>query len=284
MIPMVFTDKGTKNSCSGSNAERAMYKALEQINNRSCITQYFSESTTMYGFVFHGQRFDNEEIDFLYVSIYGVMVVECKGVSQRKQANSKYERASDQLKKKVEKVGKIISSLGLTKKVPIFKVVCFPHLVGCDIGIVDQTYFLLKNDLKDLKDWLRRKEFLSSKNNIGFNNYVEIASAFLKKYHTNSKNTFINGNEFKKRAIEDSKDRLETYTTNVLTTFYTKEQAELVKVGDHCKDLWVSGGAGTGKTLVLKERAKSLSELYSDDEENVILVITYNVPINKDIE
>ena len=291
MIPMVFTDKGTRNSSSGSNAERVMYKALEHINDKNCsdkncILPYFEKgySTTMYGFVFHGQRFDEEEVDFVYVSIYGMMVVECKGVKQKRQAGSKYIHASNQLVKKVEKVRQIISSLGLTKTVPIFKIVCFPNLARCDLDIVDQSHVLFKQDLNDLKNWLKRKEFFSSKNNIGFESYVKIALAFLIKYHTDRKNRFINGNEFKRRAIDDSNDRLENYTTNVLTAFYTKEQAELVNVGDHCENLWVTGAAGTGKTLVLKRRAKSLSEQYSGDEENVILVITYNVPINKDIE
>jgi Cdc6-like AAA superfamily ATPase len=136
---------------------------------------------------------------------------------------------------------------------------------------------LFKEDVNDLKTWLRGKGFLSSK--ISFENYVKIASVFLKMYHIKgTTNEFKNGREFKKRAILDS-------YYNLKKIFLTKEQAGLVNVHlDHCNDLWVTGAAGTGKTLVLKHRARSLTELYSDSDENVILVITFNLPINKDIE
>jgi hypothetical protein len=216
------------------------------------------------------------EIDFVFVSIYGVMVVECKAIAQTKQAISKYGFAQKQMEKQLDIIKKLLGSLGLVT-VPIFKAVAFPNIKRCDIEVADEIHVLFKEDLNDLKTWLRGKGFLSSK--ISFENYVKIASAFLKMYHINgTTNRFINVQEFKKRAILDSHNNLEKL-------FLTKEQAGLVKVDlDHCNDLWVTGAAGTGKTLVLKHRVKSLTESYSDAEENVILVITFNRPINKDIE
>ena len=281
MIPLVFKfkNKGKEESAkNGRDAERAVFNTLEKINEKNCVTDYFSE-TTMSGFVFHDQWYGGEEIDFLYVSIYGVIIMECKGFRQTKQVNSKYKLARKQLVKRVEKVRKMISSLDLPDNVPIFKVVSFPKLKRCNIETLDETHILFKEDLNDLKTWLRRKlGFLSSGNVIGFDNYVKIALLFLMKYHTNGAGQFINRREFKKRAILDSENKLET--------FYTKKQAELVKTGGvgHCKNLWITGAAGTGKTLVLKDRVKFLTEVNSDYENNAILVITYNIPVNKDIE
>ena len=280
MIPLIFTDKGTRGSRNGRDGERAIFDALEKINDKKgLITNFFSNTRKMFGFVLHGQKFDGEEIDFVCVTIYGLIVVECKGKTGHACTELKYEGACDQLKRKVPK---LVGSLGLPSDIPIFKVVAFPKLSRCSMHIVDEIHVLFKEDLNDLKKWLRRKKFILPENvtaPISFENYVGVATAFLKQYHSNITLGFKNRREFKKRVVSDCSDKLKT----AFTTFYTTEQAELLKV-THCQDLWIPGAAGTGKTLVLKEQVKFLTELYPDNEEKKILVITYNVPIKVDIK
>ncbi len=278
MIPLVFSDKGTRNSQNGRDAERAIFKALENINDKAeLITNRLSNSTPMFGFVFHGQKFDQEQIDFVYVTIYGLMVVECKGLTNQRHNQRKFKLARDQLKRNVEK----LVSLGLPSDIPIFKVVAFPKLSRCDIEIVDEIHVLFKEDMNDLKTWLRRKRFLSRENAVafGFDYYVEIATAFLTNYHTNGTGKFNLCREFKRRGISDCNDNLE----RICREFYTREQAKLLKV-TYFNDLWITGAAGTGKTFVLKHRVKNLTETYADNQQNIILVITYNVAINEDIK
>ncbi len=272
MIPLVFSDKGTRNSKNGRDAERAIFNALEHINDEAGrITDHFSNSTTMFGFVFHGQKFDQEEIDFVYITIYGLMFVECKGLTNKRQGQKKFKSARDQLKRKVEKV---LSCLGLPSDIPIFKVVAFPKLSRCEIANVEEIHVLFKEDLNDLKTWLRRKRFLSRENAIGFDYYVEIATAFLTNYHTNGTKIFNHRREFKTRAI--------SHCNQNLHKFCTKEQ--LQHLGQF-NDLWITGAAGTGKTFLLKQQVKELTKSYAgSDEQNIILVITYNVAINEDIK
>ena len=281
MIPLVFSDKRTRNSEKARDAERAIFNLLERINdNKGSITHYLRKSTAMFGFVFHDQTFDQEEIDFVYVTIYGLMVVECKGTTTKRRAQNDFEYACGQLRRKVEK---LVSSLDLPDDIPIFKVVSLPLLSRCDIETVDRISVLFKEDLSNFESWLRRKGFLVQGNAISFDYYVRIATGFLTKYHTNGTKKINNCRQFKTQGISDCNDNLERSSCK----FYTREQAKLLKV-TYFNDWWITGAAGTGKTFVLKHRVKNLTETYADNEQNIIqniiLVITYNVAINEDIE
>jgi hypothetical protein len=274
MIPCVFMNKGTRNSENGTKAECALYNSLKTINSDKSRITYYLRKVELFGFVFHDLIFDGEEIDFVFLTIYGLMIVECKGITSCKNAQGRYEDACNQLKNKTPKL------VDLYGDILILKVVSFPLLSRCDIEILDETCVLFKDDLNDIKTWLRRSEYLLIENAMSFEKYVEIATIFLKKYHLNETDIFKHRREFKTRGISDCNDKLErTFSTK----FYTKEQATLLN-DDLYKDMWVTGAAGTGKTRVLKDLVKKLTERYSVEGKKKILVITYNAPINKDIE
>lgn len=66
--------------------------------------------------------------------------------------------------------------------------------------------------------------------------------------------------------------------------FYrNKEQVDILEADEH-QNCWIEGFAGTGKTFSLKKRVKWLAKLYKPGKKKLILVVTYNVAINKDIE
>ena len=274
MIPCVFISKRTKDSPTGKEAERALYNVLERINaDKSQITYYFGKT---FGFVFHNLTFDDEEIDFVFLTTYGLMIMECKGLNKRKIAQLRYEEACNQLNRQTTK---LFDSLRISSDIAILKVVAFPLLTRCDIEPVNETRVLFKEDLNDLNNFLRRSGFLVRKNAMRFEKYVEIAKEFLVKYHSHGK-TFTNLSEFKRRGISDCTNSLER---TFKTKFYTKEQLMLLNV-DQCENVWVTGPAGSGKTLVLKDLVKKLAERYAHEESENILVITFNSPVNKDIE
>ena len=277
MIPCVFVpSKATKDSKKGAEAEREVYKALQGLNNKktSTITTYLTNSKNCSGFVYHDQTFSEEEVDFVYVSIHGLLVIECKAVNRKAQVQAEYEGAYSQLERKVPV---LLRTLGLPKdNIPIFKVVAFPLLSHCDVQVRGETRCLFKNDMKDLKNWLRRLNFIKESNAMCFETYVGIAEIFLLKYHS-SRGKITNFKEFKKRAIADCSDSLERY--------YTKEQAKILNL-TRFEDMWIIGAAGTGKTLVLKDLVGKLTQACSKNYKGkpLILVITYNTPINKEIE
>ena len=268
MIPCIFSPtRNTRDSPSGRDAERALYNALERINNLSRAAEHFRER--MHGFVFHGGFFNSEEIDFIFLTIHGLVIFECKGVKKESQAKRDYLTVKGQLERKVR-------TLEISPGHPIFKVVAFPLLAHCDIKNEDDTLILFKQDLVDIKDWLRRSAILRQK--IAFSDYTSVVTKFLMEFHQPNGTTF-NARDFKRRAISGCSDNLER-----VTKFYTKEQAELLN-HYHSEDIWITGAAGTGKTFVLKDRVKLLAEKYSvDDNSKKILVITYNRPIKTEIE
>ena len=271
MIPCVFNSKASK---EGREAERAMYQALKLKQTQTRL----KNNERIFGFVYHDQTFDNEEIDFVFLTIYGVIVVECKAVKRKTQAQSNFDKAHGQLHRKVGALVKSLESFQVSMKIPIFKVVAFPFLSRCDIEIVDETRVFFKENLSDVEIWLRR--IVPPKSSMIFQQYLEIAFAFLRKYHTNTRNeSFANGLEHKTRGIQQASHRLDNYTVKYLT----KEQAVLVNIR-HSEDVWVTGAAGTGKTFVLKVLVKRLADRYPLDEGKKILVITYNVPIKTDIK
>ena len=267
MIPSVF-----RSTHRGREAERAIYEGLRKLNlqTQKRVVNY----KKIFGFVHHGQIFNNEEIDFVFVTNYCVIVVECKAVKWKKQAQSKFDFAHEQLKRKVEA---LVTSFGNQLiEIPIFKAVALPFLSCCDIDIPDETCVFFKENLSDVEMWLRRSVF--PKESMTFQQYAKIALAFLIKYHSNG-DVFVNRFDLKTRGIENSSQQLDKHTAN----YYTKEQAVLLDI-HHSEDVWVTGAAGTGKTFVVKELVKRLAERYLNDKDKKILVITYNVPINKDIK
>ncbi|XP_028391637.1 uncharacterized protein LOC114516369 isoform X2 [Dendronephthya gigantea] len=274
MIPCIFTPKrNTRDSTSGREAERTLYNTLENINNRGRAAEHFRGK--MHGFVFHDRIFNHEEIDFIFVTIHGLVIFECKAVKRESRAKNEFLKARDQLERKVSVLDFIPSGL------PTFKVVAFPLLARCDIVIEnkDDTRILFKEGLVDIKDWLRRTGIVKQK--IPFSDYTLMVTAILLKYHQSDGTTFNNAREFKRRAICGSDSNLTKETK-----CYTKEQANLLKSRDlNSEDVWITGAAGTGKTFVLKDRVKLLADKYpEDDDDKKILVITYNCPVNKEIE
>lgn len=269
MIPCVF-----RSSHEGRKAERAIYDGLRKLNHET--QRRLVSFPKISGFVYHGQKFNGEEIDFVFLTIYGVVVIECKAVNKKTQAQSKFDFAHEQLTRKVKS---LVNSFKNLSEIPIFKVVAFPFLSCCRIETVDETCVFFKKNLSDVEMWLRRSVF--QKKSMTFQQYQHVAFSFLKKYHSNedSCQVFLNRFEFKTRAIEHSSQHLDKCTIK----FYTKEQAVLLN-SLHSEDVWVTGAAGTGKTFVLKELVKRLAERYPNEAGKKILVITYNVPIKTDIE
>ena len=272
MIPCVFIkNKGTKSSTTGAKAEYEVYKALQGLNDTESIITSLTNNEKCGGFVYHGQKFSSQEIDFVYVSIHGLLVIECKGTVGVKQL--KYDQANAQLERQVPELLRV---LDLPENIPIFKVVAFPCSSQFDVKVVGETRCLFKNDMNDFKTWLRI--FFEESNDMCFETYIGIVKKFLQKYHS-SKGKITNRNEFKKRAISDCSDSLER--------FYTKEQATILNLTDnHFNDAWIIGAAGTGKTLVLKDLVGKFKQDFPEDYKGKprILVITYNTPVNKDIE
>ena len=310
MIPCVFT-KGSSNE-RGANAERTIYKVLQNLNECG-KNKYFSD-LKISGFVFHGQKYNSEigvlstsypesfpshprptnlkrnhpehEVDFLFVTRYGLLVMECKAVGSRNQATSKYEQARGQLLKRIPTLKNLLKSLGIdVTKIPIMDIVAFPLLSRCDIQRKDESpEVLFKEDLNQLKNWLRRKGFVTD-NLLTFEIYLKIVKKFLELYHCQG-----NFSEYKRRGIEDTEKGLQRTTC----VWYTKEQGALLK-NDRFNNVWISGAAGTGKTFVLKNRLQFLVlEIFKEMTESgdhlltksvkPILVITYNRPINLDIK
>ena len=268
MIPCVFRSSHDL----GCKAERKIYEGLRKLNHQT--QKQVVNYKKIFGFVYHGQTFNKEEVDFVFVTNYGVIVVECKAVQTKNQAQSKFDFAHEQLKRKVEALVKSFGNLLI--EIPMFKVVALPHLSRCDIEILDETRVFFKENLSDVEMWLRR--FVFPEKSITFQRYAEIALAFLIKYHTNG-TSFVNGLEFKTHGIVHSSQKLDRHSAR----YYTKEQAVLLNIR-HSEDVWVTGAAGTGKTFVVKELVKRLAVRYPNDAGKKILVITYNVPINTDIK
>lgn len=251
-----------------------MYEALKLKQTQTRL----KNNERIFGFVYHDQIFDNEEIDFVFLTLYGVIVMECKAVKRKTQAQSNFDKAHEQLNRKVWALVKSLERLRVSNEFRIFKVVAFPFLSRCDIEIVDGTRVFFKENLSDVEMWLRR--IVPPKSSMSSQQYHDIAFAFLRKYHTNTRNeSFVNSLEHKTRGIEQPNQRLDKYTVKYLT----KEQAVLVNI-HHSEHVWVTGAAGTGKTFVLKGLVKRLTDRYPLDEGKKILVITYNVPIKTDIK
>ena len=251
-----------------------MYEALKLKQTQTRL----DNEKRIFGFVYHDQIFDKEEIDFIFLTLYGVTVFECKAVKKKTQAQSNFDKAHKQLNRKVDALNKSLEKLRVSIDIPIFKVVAFPNLSRCDIEIVDETRVFFKEYLSDIEMWLRRTVF--PKSSMSFQQYLEIALAFLRKYHTNTKDeSFVNRLEHKTRGMEIPSQRLNYHTAK----YYTEEQTVLLNI-HHSENVWVSGAAGTGKTFVLKELVKRLADPYALDAGKKILVITYNVPINTDIK
>lgn len=57
----------------------------------------------------------------------------------------------------------------------------------------------------------------------------------------------------------------------------TSEQESCVNYqGEKAPNLTVKGAAGSGKSIVIMQRAKKLLEQYSEQEKNKIAIFTYN--------
>ncbi|XP_028407383.1 uncharacterized protein LOC114530012 [Dendronephthya gigantea] len=287
MIPCVFT-KGSSDD-RGTKAEGEIYQTLRSLNTdkNKKINDYFS-NVKIPGFVFHGQKYNGHEIDFLFITIHGLLVIECKAVGKGNRATSKYNEACGQLSKRIPTLKNVLERFGIDVSIiPIVGIVAFPLLSRCDVEREDGSpEVLFSEDLAVLKNWLRRKIFVTV-NPITFEIYLKIVKTFLGLYHCGEK--LRNFYEYKKRGILDTERGLES-----TCEWYTREQRAFLK-NDRFHNVWISGAAGTGKTFVLKHRLEFLvseirKEMSESGEDMVkksvkpILVITYNRPIKLDIE
>ncbi|XP_046846582.1 uncharacterized protein LOC124440271 [Xenia sp. Carnegie-2017] len=156
---------------------------------------------------------------------------------------------------------------------------CLPMQSCCDITEEGALVFFKE-------DFLHNKfnKWLYNFPSMDFDLYKKIVMKFLCKYHCVSLRSgrirFNNLKQFKTQGIYDTSDRLDRTSRNY---FKTDEQALILRCIDHPGRYWVKGAAGTGKTFVLKMIAKEWLEKHKSDEMTM-LIITYNVAINNEID
>ena len=167
MDPSSFVNKGTRNSDDGTKAEWTLYKTLKKHQN---------EQGPM--FVFHGQKYEGNEIDFIQVDMTGVTVYECKGSTNPKSASVwKYKKACSQLRKSIDK-------LGLDCDIPVKSVVAFPLCKRTPVNHDGDTSILFKDDCEDSLSFNKLLIGSHPAEKLMLDRYIKVVQRFLDGYHT----------------------------------------------------------------------------------------------------